>query len=291
MIQRRIIKEDDSIQLGHHTSLDSYFKDTVYEGNIFGNEKSLKLIKKKDIVHFYKKYFKAGNMILSVSSNIEKELLMEILQKYFSRFPKGTSTVIQTASGSIPENKTINVKKDSKQSFISLSFLLPELTQRNFILSFMLKYFLGKGPGSKLWELREERNLAYNVNCRVTWMKGGGILEVYIESDRCKKDISLQAINKIITDLYKNGITKEEFTEMKTYAKSSFLRSIETKNKRTYYMAFFEAMGLSHKFITLFLKEIDSVSLVDTNNYINKILVPSKMVEIIIGPGYYEEQT
>jgi len=52
--------------------------------------------------------------------------------------------------------------------------LIPEMAAKNSVMAFILENFLGKGPGSKLWRLRQQQKLAYNVDCRVTEMEKGG---------------------------------------------------------------------------------------------------------------------
>jgi len=284
MLYRRKIQEDDSINVGHNVTLEKFFTETSYGGSAYGSEESLKAIKKKSIKKFHKDYFQAGNIIVTVTSDMEKEPLLEILEKYFSKFPPGKPPELKQITFSFPEEKKTFIIKDSKQYYISLAYPLPEINPRNFVLASLLENLLGKGPGSRLWALRSKEKLAYHVNCNATQMEDGGILKAYLETDKEKKEIALEALKTVLYDLYENGITEEELEVTKTYTKASFLRKNETKEARANNLASFEALGLGYEFLNRFSQEIETIGLEQINAYIKDILNPENRLEIIVGP-------
>jgi len=284
MINQRKRQEDDSINVGHNALLEELFNNTSYQGSVLGSKESLKAIKKKDIKNHYKRYFVAENMAVVVISNLGKESLTEILEEYFAGFPSGEQPKSKLNSSTIPEEKKIFIEKDSKQCFISLAFSLPKITRKNFILASIIENFLGKGVGSKLWALRYREKLAYNVNSRATQMKDGGILEAYLETDKEKKDVALEALKKVLSSLFEKGITEEELEIAKIYTKASFLRNNETKEIRARNLASYEARGLGYELFNGFFPEIDAIGLDEINTYIKDILNSEKAVEVVIGP-------
>jgi predicted Zn-dependent peptidase len=148
----------------------------------------------------------------------------------------------------------------------------------------MVENLLGKGVGSRLWDLRYIEKLAYNVNAQTTMMKDGGILEAYLETDKEKKEVALEALKKVLSSLFEKGITEEELEVTKINAKASFLRENETKEIRAANLVSFEALGLGYEFLSGFFLEIDAISLDEINTYIKDILNPEKGVEVVIGP-------
>ncbi len=284
MIYQRKRQEDDSINVGHNALLEKLFANTSLAGSVLGSEESLKAIKKKDIKNYYENYFLAENMAVVAISDLEKESIIKILKEYFAKFRSGEPAESKPNTLTVPEEKKVFIEKDSKQCFISLAFPLPKTTPKNFILAYMIENFLGKGVGSRLWALRYKEKLAYNVNSRVTQMKDGGILEAYLETDKEKKEVALEALKKVLSSLFEKGVTEEEFEVAKIYTKASFLRDNETKDKRARNLAFYEALGLGYEFLNEFFQEIDEVSLDEINTYIKDILNPEKATEVVIGP-------
>ncbi len=284
MRDQRKEEEDDLFKVGHNALVEKLFAGSSYGDSVLGNEESLKSIKKKDIEDFHQSFFKAGNMVAVVLSDLEKEPIFEILNKYLGKFPPGKAPESKPSSLSMSEEKKINLGKDTKQFMICLAFPLPKVSTKNLALALMLETLLGKGVDSKLWPLRIKEKLAYNVNCNATQMKDGGILEAYLETGKEKKETAFEALKKTVFDLFEKGMTEEELSVTKANLRSSFLRNNETKEARVSTLSYFEALGLGLEFFNAFFTEIDAVSLEEINAYIKDILNPEKRVEVIVGP-------
>ncbi len=285
MINLAKASEDDSTYVGHNAYIEKLFGKTAYGGSVYGSKESLKNIKNKDIKNFHKNYFKTGNMLLAVSSDLEEALLMELLNKYFSKFSQGNSPESELKTATIPEEKEFFIEKDTKQTFISLGYPLPEITAKNFTLAYLLDNLLGKGVGSRLWSLRFTEKLAYNVNSRATLMKDGGFLEAYLETNKQKKEAALVALRKVLIDLYEKGIDDKELEVTKIYSRAAFLRNNQAKGIRTQNLAYFEALGLGYEFLNKFFEEIKAISLDVMNAYIKDVLNPENGIEIVVGPN------
>jgi zinc protease len=281
---QRNTQEDDPANLAHKTYLERLFAKKGYGGSVLGSEESLKAIKKKDVKDFYDSYFKAENMVIAVISDLEKEPLIEILDEYLAKFPSGEPAESTQNPLTIPEEKQLLIEKDTKQFFVSLAFPLPKITRKNFALASIVENLLGKGVGSRLWDLRYKEKLAYNVNAQATLMKDGGILEAYLETDKEKKEEALEALKKVLNSLFEKGITEQELEVTKINAKAYFLRDNETKEIRAGNLVSFEALGLGYEFLSGFFLEINAISLDEINAYIKETLNPEKGVEVVIGP-------
>lgn len=223
-------------------------------------------------------------MIAAVSSDLEEEELFKICTKYLEKFPGGSPPQSKPEFFSKKEEKKIFIEKETKQSVVSLAFPLQKLTARNFALGFLLETLLGKGVGSRLWPLRAKERLAYNVNSRATRMREGGILETYLETDHAKEETAMEALKKVLNQLFEKGLIEEELEVTKTQSKASFLRNNETKEAKTFNLAAFEGLGLGYEFLNNFFKEINAITLEEINAYLKDVLDPEKGMEVIVGP-------
>ncbi|NIM89483.1 MAG: peptidase M16 [Candidatus Aminicenantes bacterium] len=277
-------EEDDPIIVGKNAHLQSFFGDSAYGGAIFGTEESLKTIKKKDIEGFYENHFAANNMIVAVSSDLEEKLLIEMIQRYFGKFPQNKWEASKPAGPALPEERQLSLEKDTKQTLVSMAFPLPELTAKNFVLAFMTENLLGKGVDSKLWSIRAKERLAYNVNSQVIYLRGGGIIRAYLETKNENKQKALESLKQVLRLLNENGMSEEELQATKIGSRANFLRLNETKEARVSTLADFEALGLGYGFFDRFFAEVDAVSLEEINVFIKEILSPEKGVEVVVGP-------
>ncbi len=275
MNRRRESAEDDSIQVAHDACFEIFFKDTPYGSSMFGTEESVKAIKKKDIENFYKSHFVARNMVVVCTSNLEEEEISKLVEKYFIKFPAGTLSEPEPLTINPPSEKSHSLERDTEQTLASYAFPLPRINARNLILAYMLENLLGKGFNSRLWPLRQKEKLAYLVNSRANQLKEGGFIEAYLETENSKKDLAMDALNKVLLELYEEGVSEKELQVTKTNSKANFLRNNETKNVRSITIAYFEALGVGYDFINRYFSEIDATSLEEFNAYIKEMLNPA----------------
>jgi len=281
------IQSDDSVNVGHLAQLDAFFGKTGYGRSIYGTEESLKKIKGRDIENFYKQQFRADRMACAAISDLDSEKVLAFLQKYLFKLPSGETTPAsdgpaQAGSSAAPKEKFI--EKETKQCLVSMAFSLPTTSAKTFVLNYLLENFLGKGPGSRLWGLRSEEKLAYNVNAQVTQMKDAGILEAYLETDAAKTGAASEALKKILTGLFETGLSEEELQIAKASTIAQFMRLNETKDKRASTLVIFEGLGLGYDFFTKFSQDIEAVTLAELNSYIKNILAPEKASLVVVGP-------
>jgi predicted Zn-dependent peptidase len=284
MNRRRESVEDDSIQMAHEALFSIFFKDTPYGSSMFGTEDSVDAIKKKDIENFYKSHFIADNMVVVVTSDLEEKEIAELMDKYFKKFPKGTPSEPSPFKINPPAEKSHSLERDTEQTYAGYAFPLPGISARNLILGYMLENLLGKGFNSRLWPLRQKEKLAYMVNSRANQMREAGFIEAYLETENTKKEMAVDALSRVLIELYEEGVSAEELLVTKTNSKANFLRNNETKNIRSITIAYLAALGIGHDFINKYFSEIDAVSLEDFNAYIKNVLDPEKRIHITVGP-------
>ncbi|MCX6580987.1 MAG: pitrilysin family protein [Candidatus Aminicenantes bacterium] len=280
-----------------------FFGNSGYGGSIFGTAttagapNSLKTIKKKDIADFYKTFFNRSHMVIVVSSDLSKAELEPVIKKYFRLLPAGQETPapgkpgpgeVKNENNENNEKKEYFFKKENTQALVSLGALLPGMGPHHFVCAYMLENLLGDGIGSKLWPLRAELNLAYSLKARTIQMKDAGVLWMYLKTDNSRKEKAREALTKILTDLYQNGVGEEEFAAAKIRTRAHFLRSNETKETRTFYLGLFEQIGPGFEFLENFFSAIETVTPGDFNAYIKEVLKPERLVKIVIGPGQQE---
>jgi predicted Zn-dependent peptidase len=285
MLNRKKIELDTSRNMAYQNIMNLLFEHTGYEHSVYGNESSLKKISKKDIVDFYEKSLTAENMIIVVSSDLDRETLTEHLNHSFALTRKGPlMRPSQDFYLSSVKKKFLHISKESQQTLFSVGYRLPPISRQNYVLALMLENLLGRGIESRLWPLRKAEKIAYNVSADVSYFKNGGMLEVLLETEHLKTNRAQEAVNTILEDLYSKGISSNELTMTKAFTKSSFLRLNETKRSRTSTLGFFSVMGLGLDAFQEIFSDINSMELEELNSYIQETLNPENQVIVTIGP-------
>ena len=287
MDSRRKIESDDNVNVGRLAHLRTWLAGLGYAGSVFGDEASLKKIKARDVEAFYANYFVPENMILAGVSDLDEEKFGTILRKNFGSLPRHPKTVRAAApspSPAVTVEKDTAVSKDTRQIYVSLGFGLPPLTPKTYALARILENLLGKGPGSRLWPLRTDLKLAYNVSAQALLMKDGGLLEAYLEVDALKKDAARDALRRALAELHEKGVGESELAETKAMVATEFLRANETRDRRTGTLGFFEAVGLGYEYFAAFPKEIGAVTTDEINAFIRSFADPAKASSVLVGP-------
>jgi len=287
MTNARKIERDDNINLGHLAQLDGFFRGAGYDGSMYGREESLKKIKGRDIRDFYDAHFIPANMILVAVSDLDSAGLREILQRQFAAFPLGKSTEAFRAPAPAAGDHDLElafIEKETRQTLVSAGFLLPAVSERSYAVVALLENLLGRGPGSRLWTLRTDEKLAYNVGAQATVMRDGGILEAYLETDAAKQELAREALIRALREFYARGISAEELAETKALVRANFLRMNETKDRRAATLGSFEALGLGFDYFVKFPREVDAVALEEINAFVQENLSPEKSKLVTVGP-------
>lgn len=279
------LEEDQPLNVAHAAVLDAFFRKTPYAGETYGTPESLKKVKKPDIERYHEESVKAANMIVSISTNLEKEKTLGIVQEHFEDFPEQEPAAPAPISLLAVEEKKLELEKDTQQTLVYAAFPLPKISERALILATMLQNLLGKGMNSKLWSLRTEKRLAYIVDTRAFLMKEGGMLECFLETDQTKKELAITELQKTIRDLFQNGVSSEELGITKIHSKGMVIRENETKDMKAFNLATMEALGLGYDFLNRMLVEIDATTLTEFNAFIRDVLNPEKSVMVTVGPS------
>lgn len=285
MKHARNAAQDDPTNVAYGYYMDSFFSGSPYSGSAFGSEESLKSIKKKDITTFHQNQFLAGNMLIVVSSDLDEDKIRTMINQLYGKIPEGSAPSLLPIAKTLPEERLKTIEKEAQQAFISVGYLLPSGSPKDYMCSVMLQNILGKGVASKLWPLRDEEKLAYNVQSRFTLFADNGILEAYIETENTKQETALKSFKQVLNAVYTKGLTPEELDTNKSFTKASFLIQNETKQDRVGSSGFYETMGLGYDFFNKFFQTVDAITLEDLNTFIHKHLDPDKAVYVIIGPN------
>jgi len=284
MNRQRKQQEDDPVTAAHWKALEKAFSPAPYAGPVLGSEASVQAIKKKDVERFYEEHFQAKRMITALSTDLPREEALAVVKPYLEKIPAGDAAREMSLSLPAFEPESLSIKKDSLQSVVYMAFPLPEADRRNYVLAVMLEHLLGKGAYSRLWPLREEKKLAYNVNARAFMMKEGGLFEVYLETDPARAEGALQALKDLLREIHTRGISEEEMETARAYSKGVVLRDNETKEAATRGLAEMEALGLGADFLDVLPAALEAVTAEEFTAFLREVIRPDAGLEIVVGP-------
>jgi zinc protease len=290
MNNQRTIEADDGLSLAHLAQVEAILGPLGYGGSIFGTKDGLAATRTRDIQSYYEARYVPGNMVLVAVSDLGSAPLEAVLRKHFGRFKEKAKPLTPSFPSSTkppseapPKRETVIVK-ETNQDVISLGYALPGVRRSGYAAALLLESLLGKGPGSRLWALRAERKLAYNVNAFSTQRMDGGLFEVYLESDSGKREEARTALRAAMRKVWEEGVTAEELDAAKAFARTDLLRANETKSRRATTLGTLETLGLGADHLPRLFDDLAAITLGDMNDLVRSVLDPDRAWFVQVGP-------
>ncbi len=252
---------------------------------IAGDEKTVKSLKRQDVVDYFYSQYAAKNTVVVASGSLPKNIETKII-KAFSSLRHGHVR---------PKKKTIDEQKHP-----AILLETKEVEASNFVLGFrgfnmwsrerfaldMLGIILGGNSSSRLWmEIREKLGLAYYVGAGNTLYTDSGYFEISAGVPHKKVG---DVISIILTELKKiksEGVHSVELKKASDYLHGSSKISFENSSSLASF--FGEQEVFNKKILTPgeYLKKVDKVTAGEIRALANVLFLPNKINLAVVGQG------
>jgi zinc protease len=210
---------------GRHAS-GKWANGTIWDCSNLGTVASVTSIQQKDVEDFFKTYCCVENMLLVIAGGCT----VKDVKETFSTIPflKGVKSALPESPAYVPNNQRIFFEQDLEQTNIGVIFSMPNVgTKEGVLLTFAMKY-AHDGLSSRFYKkIRNERGLAYNIECPIWEMnltRYGGTA-TGVPPDRVNETIN--SILECYEELLIEGITQKQIEEKITTQWFSEKRNLE----------------------------------------------------------------
>jgi len=245
------------------------FKKHPARNPAYGLEKAVSKLTRKDIIRYYKDYYKPNNIIVSVVGNVKD--VKNKVNNYFKDLKKSKlkkKIKIKEPKQTKPIKKI--EKKKLLSSYMVLGYKTPKRAEKESYVLDVVYAILGRGQSGRLFdEIRNKRGLAYEVGVQHESVADHGFFAVYLNTDR--KNIN--KIKKIILNEFEklNQISKKDIEEAKTYLEGSYALDNEDNFQMADKLAFWESIKEA-KLAEEYIKKIKKVTKKDIIEAVNEYL-------------------
>ena len=182
------------------------------------------------VVEFYRAHYHPANAGLVIAGNIEIEPARELVQKWFSSIRRGPSVPRPTvAPVTLERDRTVAVADSVPAPKLSLYWPSAAAFTSDDAGLVVLADVIGSSPSSRLQEvLIRERGLASSVSAEQESLRHGGLfsIEVVAMPGQPLTEV-LQAVDEVIGDVMKRGISKKEMRRSVAGLSTDFLSRVE----------------------------------------------------------------
>ena len=251
--------------------------------NILGNRKTIRSLKREDILNYYNKYYVPNNAVISICGNFNFEEIVKVIEEKFEQWQEKEVNIEVKEANYTPCFVTKN--KDSEQVNIAINLkAIPEENEKEAYALSVVNNIFGGSTSSRLFQsIREEKGLVYSIYSSQTLYRKCGELGIFAStSEEYLKEV-YDLIIKEIKNIRENYITEEELEESKEQLKGNYILSLESINSKM--LAHGEAMLLNNKLKKEdeIIEHINAVNMEQVKDIINKVFNIENLGVCIVG--------
>jgi len=240
-------KKEDGFSYGFDKLRKLMYKGTPYQYSPSGEIEDIKSISIEDIRNRWRELLEGSRWVVSFVGDIPYKNVEEAIKDTFADIPSNTVYQYPTYSYKIEGDFCKTVKREGAQSTILVAYNSPSVKEDYYFSMKVLNGILGSGFTSRLFqELREKRGLAYAVGSIYQTRLNMGRVIAYIGTAPQNTDIALEGIKEVISSI-KNGVSEDEIKTAKEKIVGGFLLDHQTRAKQSWYLGWFETIGLGYE--------------------------------------------
>lgn len=281
-----IIEELNMYEDDPRRKIGDYFEQSIYENkqiaqDIVGSKKSLAGIHAAEIIAYREKYYRSGNVVITLSGYVPANL-NALLEAAFAHMPSGQDDYLPAVA---EPKKPINLfTKSTQQTHLAIGFKGLDIHSDEVVIAKLLATILGGNMSSRMFsEVREKRGLAYYVKTYSDNMNDDGCLVTFAGVNNEK---ALDAV-KVIQEVYaqvKKEIPADELRKTKDYTIGMVTLAYEDSEQRSELNATAELYGVPVKTLEEKIAEIEAVSAEQVIALANRLIDETKVCLAVIGP-------
>jgi predicted Zn-dependent peptidase len=249
-----------------------------------GSIASVKSFTRNEIVGFKEKNYHPGNISVVAAGKVAPDRVFRYMSEKFGKNKGKKNAAFKTPLVKQRSPRTKFFARDTQQSHIALGFPIVAQNMSDRFAAKLMNVILGGNMSSRLFEeLREKYGLCYDISSSYKRHSDIGELIVHSGVDPRKLTKSVIAILDELKKIRDMGVTGEELSRAKEYAKGQFLLAMEGTATR---MLWLGDRLMIHKHIPEtqeILKRLNEVKMGDIKRVCENIFKPSLASLAVIG--------
>ncbi|MEO0396699.1 MAG: pitrilysin family protein [Cyanobacteria bacterium P01_A01_bin.137] len=259
--------------------LEVAFDQHPYRRPVIGYQEDLRTATREDIAQFFDAYYGPSNLIAAVVGDVDPNNVKALAQAYFGR----------SKARSLPPDVTIEEPPQTEEKSFELTlpsqpwylegFHRPGINHPDHVVYSMIESILVGGRTSRMYQdLVEESQISLNIGSANGFPgdRYGNILLLYgLTAPGHTVDEIADRMDALLNQLKQEPVTPEELERVKTQARASMLRSLDSNSGMASLLTEYEAKTNDWRNIFEELKAIEAVTAEDVQRVAQTTFVPS----------------
>lgn len=295
--ERRVILQEISMvdenpeELVHDLYFEVIFPRHGLGRPILGTERSIRRMRRADLLRFFRHHYRPDQMIISLAGNVSHEAVRRKLKPLTRRNWPGRphSRATRKDLGFEPAPKlregTWWVTRPTEQVHLVWGVHGTSYASADRFAALLLNVYLGGGMSSSLFqEIREKNGLAYTVYSSLSPFADSGVFSIYAATGMKQVPLCLRLIEECVVRLQRDLLSEEELEVIKNNLKGTLLLASDDVESRMTSIAKNEIFFGEYVPVSEVLAMIDAVTPQDIRRLARKLLRHGTRSIVAMGP-------
>lgn len=283
--------EDNIFETGTKLLKATLFQKHPYRFLGIGNEKSLKMLRRRDLINFYRKFCVPKNMVLAVFGDVNAQDVLTRVKKLFAEFESSDRPCILPVEEPKIKGMQTSFKLLAKQqSLVIFGFPGTRVFDKDRFTIELICQILSQSSGRLFSQIRETSGLAYTLGAYSVIGLDPGYIAIYVattgENVKTVKEEVLQQLRL----LKQNPLTETELAQAKRALLAQKLIGRQTNSSCALESSLDELYGLGHNYYLNYSEQIKELSASDITRSANQYFNLDNYAIVVVGPHNIEEK-
>jgi zinc protease len=276
--------EDQPAQVANRILARALFGPRGYGLPTSGEEATVARIARANLLDRLGETYAADRLVLAVSGAVAADEVLSEVGRLFQGLRSGGPAAAAPPPPERPVRPRLHETSPTQQAHVLLGYLAPPLAAPDHVALKVANGVLGGGMSSRLFRtLRDEEGLAYSVGSAYPTRRGAGRVVLHIGTAPENVAAAEAGLRREVDRLAGEPVSEDELERTKAYLSGSFVLDRRTNGRQSFYLAFYEMMGVGAEYVMHYPSLLEAVGATDVLRAARRHLVEPAVV--VVGPA------
>ncbi len=293
ILQEIAMVEESPEELAFDLYFESVFGKHGLGRPILGSSSNIRNMKRDDLLHFFRTYYRPENLVLAVAGDVSHESVIRKIQAlrqlhWPGRHQRSLGRSLKFEYLEPPRlmSGTHWVVRPTEQIHLIWGVPGPHFAAQDRFAAFLLNVYLGGGMSSSLFqEIREKNGLAYTVYSSLSPFLDTGVFSIYAATGMGEVLLCLKLIEECVRKVKAKSLSQKELRMIQDNLKGSILLASDCVESRMSSIAKNEIFLGKYVSVSEVCRQIDAVNVDDIKRVAHSIFKDECRSILALGPA------
>lgn len=285
LVKAQLKEEDDDLFMNAFNMMKkALFGTHPYHMRILGEEQTVDQLSREDLVSYYTTYCVPNNMVLSISGDVDTDVVVQRAGLLFGAMPKKEVAFPRPEPYSPAQRERRTMSMEKEESIVVLGFKTTDIKSRDRFALNVIGSIMSGSSGRMFHELRDKMHIGYLLGCTQRFGVDTGYFTFYVFTTQERVKAAQESLNAMIAGLKTTEVSPEELSIAKRELVGDQAMRMQSNEYISSQCALDELYGLGFDAIFSFAQDTEAVTAQEVRQAAEKYFTPDSCAEVVITP-------